>query len=179
MALEIQFPNPEQSDNEGLVAIGGKLSSEYLLAAYSQGLFPWFNEGDPILWWSPNPRMVLFPQNFKCSHSLKQILKRKIFSVKTDNNFDKVINACANMKRKGQDGTWITGEMIAAYIRLHEEGFAHSVETYYNGELAGGLYGISLGNAFFGESMFHRVNDASKVAFYYLVQLMLNWIMKL
>lgn len=175
MALTVQFPDPREAENDGLVAIGGELNTEYLLAAYAQGIFPWFNRGEPILWWSPNPRMILFPENFKCSNSLMQILKSNKFSVRIDGRFEEVISKCAEVERPGQRGTWITKEMIQAYTKLHLDGFAHSVETYLNNDLVGGLYGVSLGKAFFGESMFHYVRDASKVALYYLNQLMLKW----
>jgi leucyl/phenylalanyl-tRNA--protein transferase len=175
MALELQFPDPNQSDDEGLVAVGGNLSREFLLAAYSQGLFPWYNEGEPVLWWSPNPRMVLYPKKFKCSKSLRQVLNKQIFTVKLDTNFEQVIDACATIKRNEQKGTWITKEMKDAYINLHHEGFAHSVETYLEGKLVGGLYGISLGKAFFGESMFFTIDNASKVALFHLVELMKKW----
>lgn len=175
MALEIQFPDPEQADDDGLIAAGGDLSQDFILAAYSQGLFPWFNEGDPLLWWSPNPRMILYPYKFKCSKSLKRILNTKMFSVRIDTNFEQVIQECAIMKRFEQNGTWITKEMQSAYINLHHEGYAHSFETYFEGKLVGGLYGLSLGKAFFGESMFYHVNNASKVALYHLTELMLKW----
>jgi leucyl/phenylalanyl-tRNA---protein transferase len=175
MAIEIQFPDPNQSDDEGLIAVGGDLSKEFLLAAYSQGLFPWFNEGDPILWWSPNPRMILYPQKFKCSKSLRQVLNRQKFKIKIDTNFVQVIESCANTKRTREQGTWITKDMQKAYINLYNEGYAHSVETYLDGELVGGLYGVSLGKAFFGESMFYTVDNASKVALYHLVELMKKW----
>ena len=175
MAIEIQFPDPEQSDDDGLVAVGGNLSLEFLLPAYSQGLFPWFNEGDPILWWSPNPRMVLYPHKFKSSKTLKQVLNRKVFTVKVDTNFKQVIKECAAAKRTKQQGTWITKEMQEAYINLHHEGYAHSFETYLDEKLVGGLYGVSLGKAFFGESMFFRVNNASKVALYHLKELLIKW----
>jgi leucyl/phenylalanyl-tRNA--protein transferase len=175
MALEIQFPDPNLAEDDGLVAVGGSLSSEFLLAAYSQGLFPWFNEGEPLLWWSPNPRMVLFPQDFKCAQSLKQTLKSGKFQVRIDENFEAVIKACAGVNRTGQKGTWITKDIVSAYIRLHKEGYAHSVETYYQRKLVGGLYGVSLGKAFFGESMFFLERDASKVALFHLNELMLSW----
>lgn len=170
----IYFPNPNLADDDGLVAVGGKLSPEYLLAAYSQGIFPWFNENDPILWWSPNPRMVLFPDNFKISASFRQILKKKNYVVKIDHDFKTVIEKCSTVKRKGQTGTWITKGMIEAYIKLHMLGYAHSFETYYDGKLAGGLYGVSLGQAFFGESMFHLKSDASKIALHALVEFSLK-----
>ena len=170
MPIQIQFPDPNLADDEGLVAVGGNLSPEFLLAAYQQGLFPWFNEGDPILWWSPNPRMVLFPSEFKCSNSLHQVVRSMKYSIKTDTNFEGVIKHCASVKRKGQKGTWITNDIIEAYAQLYYEGYAHSFETYRNNLLVGGLYGVSLGRAFFGESMFFLERDASKVALYYLVQ---------
>ncbi len=171
MAIQIQFPDPNLADDEGLVAVGGNLSVEFLLAAYQQGLFPWYNEGDPILWWSPNPRMVLFPSEFRYSKSLGQVIRRKRFTMKVDTNFETVIRQCSSVKRKGQKGTWITNDMINAYIKLYSEGYAHSVETYLNNTLVGGLYGVSLGKVFFGESMFFIEPDASKVALYYLVRI--------
>lgn len=175
MIPDIQFPDPNEAEDDGLVSIGGDLSAEFLLSAYSQGIFPWFNEGEPILWWSPNPRMVLFPKDFKCSDSLRQILKSSRYSVRIDDNFEGVIRACAGIKRRGQTGTWITNDMIDAYTHLHKKGFAHSVETYHGNSLVGGLYGVSLGKAFFGESMFYKERDASKVALFHLNELMLTW----
>jgi len=153
---EIIFPDPELANDIGLLAVGGDLSLKRLLLAYSQGIFPWYSEEDPIMWWSPNPRMVLFPEKLKLSKSLQQTIKNKEYEVKFDTNFKEVIENCSKSVRKDQKGTWITPEMKNAYLDLHESGFAHSVETYYNGKLAGGLYGISLGRAFFGESMFYR-----------------------
>jgi leucyl/phenylalanyl-tRNA--protein transferase len=175
MALEIVFPNPEEAEDDGLVAVGGNLSSDFLIAAYSQGVFPWFNEGEPILWWSPNPRMVLFPSDFKCSKSLQQVIRSNKFEVKIDTVFNQVINYCSQVKREGQVGTWITEGIKKAYNELHQQGLAHSFETWQDGKLVGGLYGVSLGKSFFGESMFHLVNDASKIALYNLVQLMKKW----
>jgi len=175
MAYQIQFPDPNIADDDGLVAAGGNLSSEFLLAAYRQGLFPWFNKGEPILWWSPNPRMVLFPNDFKISRSLEQTLRSGKFSVKIDEKFEDVIVQCSLVERKGQHGTWITHDMMEAYIRLHHEGYAHSFETYIDDVLAGGLYGVSLGKVFFGESMFYIKRDASKIALYYLVKVMKDW----
>jgi leucyl/phenylalanyl-tRNA---protein transferase len=175
MSLEVIFPDPNEAEDDGLVAVGGELSVEYLIAAYSQGVFPWFSEGEPILWWSPNPRMILFPHDFKCSDSLKQLIKRGKFEVKADEAFLEVIRHCANSNRKDQNGTWITSKMQEAYINLHNQGYAHSFEAYENGKLVGGLYGVSLGKGFFGESMFYNVANASKVAFYYLVQTMIQW----
>jgi leucyl/phenylalanyl-tRNA--protein transferase len=175
MTPVIQFPDPNDSDEEGLVAVGGELSSDFLIAAYSQGLFPWFNEGEPILWWSPDPRMILDPRKFKCSSSLRQTLNSGKFDVRADTDFSAVIEMCAGVKRPRQNGSWITPEMKEAYIRLHNQGVAHSIEAYCEGKLAGGLYGISLGNAFFGESMFFTVRDASKVALYYLCRQLVRW----
>ena len=172
---EIWFPDPENAPGDYPLAVGGDLSPERLIFAYSLGIFPWYSEGEPVLWWSPDPRMVLFPQNLKVSRSLKKILKKKIFEIKFDTDFERVINMCASVKRKGQAGTWITPEMIKAYTELHRLGFAHSVEVYKEGELVGGLYGVSLGGVFFGESMFHTVSDASKVAFVYLVEKLKQW----
>ncbi len=170
MEYEVQFPDPNTVDDEGLVAVGGELSEEFLISAYRQGLFPWFDDDSPIMWWSPNPRLVLYPQDFKVSKSLKQVIRSNRFSIKIDENFDAVIRNCANIKRDFQYGTWITNDMIDAYNNLHRKGFAHSFETYRDGELVGGLYGISLGRAFFGESMFHKQTDASKFALYHLVE---------
>jgi leucyl/phenylalanyl-tRNA---protein transferase len=167
---EIIFPNPSLAEPDGLLAVGGDLSPEWLLAAYKNGIFPWFSAHEPILWWSPDPRLVLFPQKFKVSHSLHQKIKKNVFSVRMDSNFEQVIGACAETERRHEDGTWVTEEMKVAYIELHHKGFAHSVESYFDGKLVGGLYGVSLGKAFFGESMFHSMTDASKVALYYLVE---------
>ena len=167
----IQFPDPNLADDEGLLAVGGNLSEQFLLEAYSQGIFPWFSEGDPIMWWSPNPRMILFPGDFKLSKSLMQKIKSKKFEVKKDTCFELVIVNCSEKERKGQEGTWITPDMIDAYIKMHKAGYAHSIEVFHNNTLAGGLYGISLGKAFFGESMFYNITDASKIALYELVQL--------
>lgn len=159
-----------QAEKEGLVAVGGQLTTDMLLGAYRHGVFPWYTPGDPILWWSPDPRMVLLPEKYHFTHSMKQLLRKEKFEVKFDTRFKDVMLNCSRVFRKGQDGTWITPEVIRAYTQLHKEGYAHSVETYYNGTLVGGLYGIALGRAFFGESMFHLMTDASKFAFYHLVQ---------
>jgi leucyl/phenylalanyl-tRNA--protein transferase len=170
MSFEYQFPDPRTADPDGLLAAGGDLSIESLVTAYSQGIFPWYDKHSPILWWSPDPRLVLFPSRFKISDSLKQRIRRGKYEVKTDCDFEAVIGHCAETRRKDQRGTWITDEMKKAYIDLHREGLAHSFETYYEGELAGGLYGVSLGRAFFGESMFHLKTDASKIALAALVR---------
>ncbi len=172
---EIIFPDPNLADEQGLLAIGGDLIPERLVLAYANGIFPWYSDGDPILWWSPDPRMVLYPADFKMSKSFRQTLKNSNFEVRFDTDFKNVIDKCAKVPRYGEDGTWITDEMKQAYYSLHKSGLAHSVETYRNNKLVGGLYGISLGRAFFGESMFHIERDASKVALYYLVERVKEW----
>ncbi len=166
----IEFPHPSYASEDGFLAIGGDLSPERLLLAYANGIFPWFNPGDPILWWSPDPRMVLFPKDLKISKSMRQVLKRKYFEIRYDTAFEAVILACAQIFRPGQGGTWITDEMLQAYLKMHELGFAHSVEAWQDGKLVGGLYGISLGQCFFGESMFAKVSNASKAAFITMVK---------
>ena len=165
------FPHPETAWSEGLLAVGGSLTPERLLLAYSSGIFPWFSEGEPPLWhwFSPDPRFLLAPNNFTPTRSLKAALCQNLFEVKIDEDFPKVIRSCARAFRKDQPGTWIAPDMIEAYCRLHELGYAHSFESYQDGELVGGLYGISLGRAFFGESMFHKKAEASKVALATLV----------
>ncbi len=165
------FPHPDEASDDGLLGIGGDLSPRRLVAAYASGIFPWYNDGDPILWWSPDPRMVLFPEKFKVSKSLRQTLRKKPFQIRIDFAFEEVVARCKTVARKGEFGTWITDEMLAAYVRLHQLGLAHSIETWEGNKLVGGLYGISLGKAFFGESMFHLRSNASKVAFYYLCQI--------
>ncbi|NIP31158.1 MAG: leucyl/phenylalanyl-tRNA--protein transferase [Candidatus Dadabacteria bacterium] len=164
------FPDPMKSDPSGLLAIGGDLSVERLLLAYKMGIFPWYSEDQPILWFSPDPRLIINLNDYKPSKSLLKIANSGKFKVKADLNFQKVIENCAIVRRFGQSGTWITSEMKNAYVQLHNKGYAHSFETYLENELVGGLYGVSLGGAFFGESMFHVVSNASKVAFYHLVQ---------
>lgn len=159
------FPPLESASPEGVLCVGGNLSPGMLLSAYSQGVFPWFNDDDPIVWWSPDPRFILVPSELHVSATMKKIIKRRRFELRLDTAFGQVIRACASIPRPGQDGTWITEDMIAAYERLHEAGLAHSVEAWSDGRLAGGLYGIALGSAFFGESMFSREPDASKAAF--------------
>jgi leucyl/phenylalanyl-tRNA---protein transferase len=164
------FPPVSKALNSpnGLLCAGGDLSADRLLGAYSRGIFPWFSEGDPILWWSPDPRMVLFPEELKVSRSLRKAVARGAYEVRFDTAFSRVVLACA-APRTGHGGTWIVPEMIAAYTELHERGFAHSAECWLEGELVGGLYGVSLGKVFFGESMFARARDASKVALVHLV----------
>jgi leucyl/phenylalanyl-tRNA---protein transferase len=167
------FPHPETSDQQGLLAIGGDLTPKRILQAYSQGIFPWFEPGTPILWWSPHPRLILYPNDFKLTSSLKKTLN-KSFSFSMDSAFSEVIRACATVANR-TNNTWITNEMIDAYTTLHQMGYAHSFEIWQENKLVGGLYGISLGKAFFGESMFHLVPDASKIALYYLCLIMNDW----
>lgn len=172
---DLVFPPPDYADPSGLIAVGGDLSSERLLEGYRVGIFPWYSEDQPILWWSPDPRFVLELDQFKISRSLRKTLRRRIFHVTFDRVFEDVIAACATASREDQSGTWITPEMKEAYIKLHGLGYAHSVEAWFEGNLAGGLYGVSLGKAFFGESMFHRKTDASKVALAVLVEKLRRW----
>ena len=162
------------ADPNGLLAAGGELSSARLIDAYRHGIFPWFNPGQPILWWSPEPRMVLFPSELKVSRSLVKVLRNRDYQVRADTGFRAVMEACAE-PRPEQNGTWISDEMIAAYCALHEQGFAHSVETWIDGELAGGLYGVALGRMFYGESMFTRAADASKIALVHLTRQLERW----
>lgn len=169
------FPPAELADKDGLLAIGGDLSPERLLLAYSNGIFPWYTAGDPILWWSPSPRLVIFPDEFTIPKRLSRLIRQKKFSATVDQAFQEVIAACATIDKRGKKGTWITIEMIDAYCRLHDMGFAHSVECWMDGELAGGLYGISLGGIFFGESMFSRQTNASKVALVALMDKLQKW----
>ena len=166
---ELYFPPVETASPEGILAFGGDLSTERLLLAYKSGIFPWFEADEPILWWSPNPRMVLFLDELKVSKSMRNILKKEVFQVTFNQNFKAVMANCQKIKREGQSGTWITNEMIEAYNKLHELGIAKSVEVWQNGALVGGLYGIDLGHVFCGESMFSLVSNASKVAFISLV----------
>uniref|UniRef100_UPI003217E670 leucyl/phenylalanyl-tRNA--protein transferase n=1 Tax=uncultured Draconibacterium sp. TaxID=1573823 RepID=UPI003217E670 len=170
----IEFPDPRLADDDGLIAQGGELTPEFLLSAYCQGIYPWFCEGEPILWWSPNPRMVLFPEKFKLRKSLRQVINKGTFELRIDTAFREVITHCSQITRPDQNETWITNDIIEGYVKLHELGYAHSFESYYENELVGGLYGISIGNCFFGESMFFTKTDASKVAFYHLVQFALK-----
>jgi leucyl/phenylalanyl-tRNA--protein transferase len=169
------FPPPDYADPSGLLAVGGDLSNERLLEAYRVGIFPWYSDDQPILWWSPDPRLILDLEDFKISRSLRKTLSKRIFQVTFDHAFEEVIRACASVPREAQNGTWITEEMQKAYIHLHGLGYAHSVESWFGGKLAGGLYGVSLGKAFFGESMFHVESDASKVALATLVEKLRSW----
>ncbi|QZK91439.1 leucyl/phenylalanyl-tRNA--protein transferase [Flavobacterium sp. CHNK8] len=165
----LEFPDVNQANRDGILAIGGDLSPERLQLAYKNGIFPWFEVGDPILWWSPNPRMVLFLEELKISKSIRNILNKGEFSVTFNQNFRDVISYCQKVKRDGQNGTWITNDMIEAYCILHELGIAKSVEVWQDETLVGGLYGVDLGHVFCGESMFSLVSNASKVAFITLV----------
>jgi len=166
------FPPVTDAEPDGLLAAGGDLSADRLLLAYENGIFPWFNDDEPPLWWCPDPRFVLFPEALYVSKSMRQVINRAEFEFRTDTSFAAVIKNCGAISRKGMDGTWITPEIAEAYIELHRLGFAHSAEAWQNGELVGGLYGVKLGNVFFGESMFSRQSNASKFAF-------INWVTKL
>jgi leucyl/phenylalanyl-tRNA---protein transferase len=172
LARQTPFPALDQAlrDPNGLLAAGGDLGPQRLLAAYRRGIFPWYSEGQAILWWSPDPRMVLFPCALKISRSLRKTLRHGAYEIRLDHDFAAVIDACATTPRSGQHGTWICAEMQEAYIRLHELGYAHSVETWVDGRLVGGLYGIAIGHMFYGESMFSHRTDASKIAFCHLVR---------
>lgn len=170
LGKKIEFPDVELSSPDGILAIGGDLSPERLLLAYRSGIFPWYSEGEPIVWYSPEKRMVLFPDELKVSKSMKQLLRKGIYHITWNQNFEEVIRACQESPRKDQDGTWITEEMLQAYIRLHELGHAKSVEVWREDELVGGLYGVDLGHVFCGESMFSRESNTSKLAFIHLVQ---------
>lgn len=166
----IEFPHPEYTDPSGILAVGGDLRPERLLLAYELGIFPWFNAEEPPMWWSPDPRMVLYPEKLKVSKSMRSLFKKDAFRVTADQAFEEVIRQCGSVPRPGQDGTWITPEIIYGYTELHRQGFAHSVEVWEGNALAGGLYGVSLGRAFFGESMFSKASNASKYGFISLVR---------
>lgn len=167
----LEFPNVSEATEDGLLAIGGDLKPKRLILAYKSGIFPWFEINQPILWWSPDPRFVLFPDKLKISKSMRQVLKNKEFKVTVNRDFSKVINECSKVKRDGQSGTWITQSMIDAYTELHDLGYAKSVEVWQEEKLVGGLYGVDLGNGIFcGESMFSKINNASKVAFIIFLQ---------
>ena len=169
------FPRPELAEPSGLLAVGGDLRPERLVLAYASGIFPWYDDSQPILWHSPDPRMVLAAGDLQINRSLAKTLRRGLHEVRLDTAFRAVIEACARAPRPGQEGTWITEEMIEAYVELHQRGLAHSAEAWIEGELVGGVYGVSLGSAFFGESMFATRPDASKVAFVTLVQQLARW----
>ncbi|HEY8930891.1 MAG TPA: leucyl/phenylalanyl-tRNA--protein transferase [Mucilaginibacter sp.] len=162
------FPDPELAEDDGLLAVGGDLSTERLLLAYRNGIFPWYGEDEPILWFSPHERFVLYPDGLKISKSMRRVLNSGIFEITVDERFGDVMAACSVIGRPGQDGTWITGDMIAAYTELHRQGHAHSVEVWHNDNLVGGLYGVQVGNVFCGESMFSLASNASKTALIHL-----------
>ncbi|MBU2490355.1 MAG: leucyl/phenylalanyl-tRNA--protein transferase [Proteobacteria bacterium] len=172
---ELVFPNPRLARRDGLLAVGGDLSRERLLLAYRRGIFPWFSADEPILWWSPDPRLLLFPQKFHVSRSLARTLRRGRFILTMDQAFVRVMELSGKIRQEEGAGTWITPGMIAAYANLHAAGYAHSVEAWEAGELVGGLYGVSLGRCFFGESMFHLAPDASKAAMAALVGQLTRW----
>ncbi|HOV94738.1 MAG TPA: leucyl/phenylalanyl-tRNA--protein transferase [Spirochaetales bacterium] len=161
----VVFPSPDKATQEGLLCIGGDLSPPTLLSAYRQGIFPWYSDDEPILWFSPDPRFIMLPETFHIGESARKLVKKRLFRITVDVDFPYVIQNCAHIERKGQRGTWIVPDMIEAYCRLHELGYAHSVEAWQDGKLVGGLYGVSLGRAFFGESMFSKVSGASRCAF--------------
>jgi leucyl/phenylalanyl-tRNA--protein transferase len=171
---KIIFPPPELAEENGLLAVGGDLSAKRLLLAYSKGIFPWYSAGEPILWWSPSPRLVIIPDEFKVPSRLSRFIKQKKYKVTMDHAFQQVITGCASAADRQDKGTWIDDDMIEAYTLLHEMGYAHSVECWMDDELVGGLYGIALGKIFFGESMFSRQSNASKVAFVYLAEKLLE-----
>lgn len=166
----LYFPPVSEADEEGILAVGGDLSPERLKLAYNRGIFPWFNEGEPILWWAPDPRMVLFLDELVISKSMRNILNRKQFTVTFNTNFKEVISNCQKVQRVGQDGTWISDDIVESYCELNRQGIAKSVGVWEEGELVGGLYGVDLGHVFCGESMFSKVSNASKVAFISLVK---------
>ena len=170
LSNQLVFPPVHLAHNSGLLAIGGDLSAKRLLLAYKLGIFPWFSDEEPIMWWSPDPRLVLYPGELKVSKSLKKIIKKDIIHVTMDSAFNRVIASCAQVRLQKNEGTWVGKNMITAYCKLHDLGYAHSVEAWSEGELVGGLYGVSLGKCFFGESMFTRKNNASKVAFVKFVE---------
>ncbi|MDT8446670.1 MAG: leucyl/phenylalanyl-tRNA--protein transferase [bacterium] len=172
---EFLFPHPEEAETEGILAVGGGLEPERLLLAYQMGIFPWYDHNTPILWWSPDPRLLIYPKEVHVSKTLKRVLRSGKFRVSFDQAFGQVIEACAVTKREGQEGTWILDEMVEAYTELHRQGYAHSVECWEEGVLVGGLYGISIGAAFFGESMFSHRPDASKTALVYLCAQLDAW----
>lgn len=173
------FPNANLATKEGIIAVGGDLSVERLINAYTSGIFPWFSEGEPILWWSPNPRGVLFLEDFKISKSMKKFLKKEVYNVTFDKNFEQIMFLCGETRRN-KEGTWITKEMVEAYLKLHKLGVAHSVEVWdIDGNIAGGLYGISFGRMFFGESMFSNKENASKTALKFLVDKLLQYKFKI
>lgn len=175
LPAEHVFPDPELAETSGLLAIGGDLHPRRVMRGYRRGIFPWYAEDQPILWWSPDPRSVLIPSRLNIQRSLKKRLRQAPYTIRLDTAFSEVIHACGAISRPDQDGSWITADMEDAYIRLHELGYAHSAEAWMDGELVGGLYGVILGGVFFGESMFSRASDASKIAFVHLVRQLEHW----
>lgn len=169
LTKELYFPPAEEASFDGILAIGGDLSPERLILAYKSGIFPWFDDNEPILWWSPSRRMVVFPKVYKTPKSIRNIINRNIFKVTFNTNFKEVIMNCQQINRPGQNGTWLTDDMVNAYLKLHEMGFAKSIEVWQDNELVGGLYGVDLGKVFCGESMFSKVSNASKIGFVWLV----------
>lgn len=172
---KILFPPTELAEPDGLLAVGGDLGPERLLAAYEQGIFPWYGPGDPILWWSPSPRLIIELNDFRVPRRLGRLIRQQLFTITMDRAFGRVIDACATIPRRREQSTWIVPEMVQAYTRLHQLGFAHSVECWRQGELAGGLYGVAMGKIFFGESMFSRSPNSSKVALATLVDQLKKW----
>jgi len=175
LSTELVFPPPELAEPEGLLAVGGDLSIDRLLLAYKMGIFPWYSEGEPILWWSPDPRMVLFPSEIHIPRRLQRILRQGRFKITFDKAFSRVIEECAAVRQEKGQGTWITQDMMQAYTNLHLAGYAHSAEAWYRNKLVGGVYGVALGQVFFGESMFSRVSNSSKAAFVTLVENLRHW----
>lgn len=175
LSASLVFPPPSLAREDGLLAVGGDLSVPRLLHAYEQGIFPWYSPGEPLLWWSPDPRLVLFPEEFHLAKRLARTIRQQVFHITFDTDFAQVIRACSQTRRKEGHGTWLDEVMIEAYSQLHDLGYAHSVECWQNGELVGGLYGVALGGAFFGESMFSLVPDSSKVALVGLVERLRAW----
>lgn len=175
LSEELGFPDPRKAEADGLIAIGGDLSPERVLLAYHCGIFPWYSDGQPYMWWSPTPRMLMYPEQFHVSKTLRRKLKSEKYQVRFDTQFSEVIRTCSEIPRSHEEGTWITEEMIAVYTELHRMGYAHSVEVYLDDRLIGGQYGLSLGRAFFGESMFSHEADGSKIAFANLAALLNIW----
>jgi len=175
LSTEIYFPPPELAREDGLLAVGGDLSPTRLLTAYQMGIFPWYSEGDPILWWAPTPRLIMIPSEFKPAKRLARDIKKGVFQFSMDQAFRSVITQCASSRTNKNDETWINHQMIEAYCLLHESGYAHSLECWQNGELAGGLYGVSIGSAFFGESMFSKISNSSKAGFAILCKVLNAW----
>ncbi|MEO1434235.1 MAG: leucyl/phenylalanyl-tRNA--protein transferase [Bacteroidota bacterium] len=172
LSTDLLFPPAFMARSDGMLAVGGDLSLDRLILAYKMGIFPWYNEGEPIIWWSPDPRCVLYPHELKVSKSTRRLIRQARFQVTFDRDFPAVIRACQLIERPGQMGTWLTEDMIEAYTHLHKNGYAHSVEVWQDGLLVGGLYGVSIGNIFFGESMFANVSNASKIGFCTLVKVL-------